>query len=137
MKKFGYYLLYVVVLTLLLYLGSQLYEYLHILKSRTFEPIPLMVFYSLFPIVVGIYLALPEFISRVRKQGRWKVNWIKFFTIGTVSLFFALTPVLYYVTPIGKQAPQLILWLAGFEQGFTISGLVFGYLILTVPEKLG
>jgi len=134
MKKLGYYTLYVVLLVLLLYLGSQLFQYLRILAGRTFHALPIMVFNGFFPIVMGLYLALPEFATKARRQGRWTIDWSKLVTVGIVSLFFAspLPQVLYF----GSHAPQLVLWLIEFNQGSTIAGVIFGYIVVSVPQKI-
>ena len=94
MKKFGYYIIYVVVLVLLLYFGSQIYQHLRVLAGRTFQPFPEVAFLSFFPIFIGLYLALPNLLSKAKEQGSWTINWIKLITIGTVSLFLALAPIL-------------------------------------------
>jgi hypothetical protein len=104
--------------------------------QTTYHPIPMVVFYSIFPIVIGIYLALPNFFSKVRRQGTWKIDWSKLAILGTVSLLLALTPILYYLSPIGQYALWLIQWIIEFSQGYTIAGVVFGYLLLSVPQKI-
>lgn len=135
MKRLGYYILYVGFLILLLYLGSQLFQYLRVLVGRTFEPLPLQLFLGVFPMLVGAYLALPSFISQARGQGRWTIDWAKLVTLGAVSLFLALAPVLIYFPQIGQQALQLLSWLSNYNQGVTIFGVVFGYVLLSVPRK--
>lgn len=136
MKRLGYYILYAIFLVLLLYFGSQTNQYLRVLVGRTFRPIPLVVFLSIYPIFIGIFLALPDFISKAKGQGRWTVDWIKLITIGTVSLFIALSPIIYWLSAIGHYAPpQFVLWLGQFNQAVTISGVVFGYLVLSISQK--
>lgn len=136
MKKYVGYIIHAALFVFLLYLGSHLNQNLRIATGRTFRPIPMLVFYSIFPIVIGIYLALPNMIIKVLRPGLWKIEGAKFAILGTVSLFLALTPILYFLTPIGQRVPWLIVWLNNFNQGYTIAGAVFGYLLLSVPEKI-
>lgn len=135
MKKLGYYILYAVFLVLLLYFGSQIYQYLRVLTGRTYNPIPMATFVSIYPIIMGLYLAIPNFVLKVKGQGSWTIDWIKLVTIGAVSLLLALAPILYFLTPMGQQAPQLMAWLNNFNQAVTISGVIFGYLVLSTPQR--
>lgn len=135
MKKLAYNILYVFFFVLLLYFGSQIDQYLRVLVGRTYKPVPLAVFLSIFPILVGIYLALPKFISKAKEQGSWTIDWIKLICIGAVSLFFVLAPILYFIPLIGQHAPKLVSRIIQFNQTGTISGVVFGYLVLSIPQK--
>lgn len=136
MRKSIYYFIYIALLVLLLYLGSQFFEYLRVLAGRTFHPGPMMVFSSIFAIFIGCYLALPNFISNVRKQGNWKLDWSMLIVFGVVSLFLALAPILYYLSPVGQTMPHLVLWLIMPNQGSTIGGVIFGYLVFSIPQKV-
>lgn len=136
MKKFISNIIYAALLVFLLYGGSQYYQVLRITAGRTFHPIPVVVFSSIFPIIIGIYLAIPSFFSKVRRQGMWEVDWSKLTILGTVSLLLAITPILYFLSPIGQNVPWLVVWLIDFSQGYTIAGVVFGYMILSVPKKI-
>ncbi|WP_167998844.1 hypothetical protein [Desulfitobacterium metallireducens] len=60
-------------------------------------------FLSIYPIFIGIFLALPNFISKAEDK-----------EVGQL-------------TAIGHYAPpQFVLWLNQFNQAVTISGVVFG-----------
>lgn len=135
MKKLVYNILYVFFFILLLYFGSQLNQYLRVLVGRTFKPMPLAVFLSIYPILVGVYLALPKFIAKAKEQGSWSIDWIKLICIGTVCLFFALAPIIYFLPLIGQHAVILLSQIIQFNQTSTISGVVFGYLVLAIPQK--
>ena len=94
-----------------------------------------MVFSSIFPIIIGMFLALPNLISKAREQGSWTIDWVKLITIGIVSLFLAMAQIMCF-SPIGHYAPKLYLWLSRFNsQAVTISGVVFGYLVFSIPQK--
>lgn len=136
MKKNVINILHAVLLVFLIYWGSRFFQDLRITAGRTYHPIPVVVFSSLFPIIIGIYLALPNFFSKIKRQGDWKIDWSKHAFLGTVSLLLALTPILYFLSPIGQCAPWLVVWLIDFSQGYTIAGVVFGFLLLSVPQKI-
>ena len=136
MKKYVGYLIHAALFVFLLHWGSYLNQSLRVAAGRTFNPTPVLVFYIVFPIAIGIYLALPNFIINIRRPGLWKFEWAKFAILGTVSLFLALTPILSFLTPIGQRMPWLTAWLFNFNQGYTIAGTLFGYLLLSVPEKI-
>lgn len=135
MKKLAYNILYAIFFVLLLYFGAQLNQYLRVLVGRTFKPIPLTIFLSIYPILVGIYLALPKFISKAKEQGSWTIDWIKLICIGSVTLLFALAPIIYFLPLIGQHALKLVSRIIQFNQTGTISGVVFGYLVLAIPQK--
>lgn len=48
------------------------------------------------------------------------IDWAKLVTVGAVSLFLALAPVLINFPQIGQQALQLLSLLSNYNQGVTI-----------------
>jgi hypothetical protein len=85
MKKLGCYIFYAIFYIILLYSGSQIYQYLRVLADRTFHPETLVAFLDIFPIIIGMFLALPDFISKAREQGSWTIDWAKLITRGYVN----------------------------------------------------
>lgn len=39
-------------------------------------------FLIVFPIVIGVLLAIPYFLAEVKKSGTWRFDWIKFLATG-------------------------------------------------------
>jgi hypothetical protein len=135
MRKIWGYILYAGLLILLLYGGSQLFQYLRVLAGRTFRYGALLSFISVFSILLGMYLALPEFMAKVKTEGKWSVNWSRVIIVGGISLLLTAAPILGSITPIGQYAPQLLMWLVTYSHGPALAGMVCGYTILASLQK--
>jgi len=46
-----------------------------------------------------------------------------------------MAQVLIYFPQFGPHAYQLITWLTLDKQGVTIAGVIFGYIVLSAPQK--
>jgi len=99
-----------------------------------------MIFSTLFPIAMGLLIAFPKFITECRKKGSWKLDWIKFIAIGIPILYIAIFPLVFLLSILGGDSnlpllnglyrPPLIMYLPN-----ELSGVVLGFLLLTVPYK--
>ncbi|EEG77100.1 hypothetical protein [Dethiobacter alkaliphilus] len=96
-----------------------------------FNMLPVMVYISLFPIFMGLLIAVPYFIHEMRKKGKWKFDWIKFIAIGIPSLYLTLFYPFYYVVPFSHYIYPIRFGLLNSQILFSLGGLVFGYLVLT------
>lgn len=134
-RLFGIFVYVIVVLMIFLWLLKYQAILLHGAK-QTFDPFPHQIFSSLYPIGLGLLFALPNFISNLKVHGRWKVDWIKLIAVGTPALYFANTYILYF-SPIGMHLPfadYAVLY--GGDVLPTVSGIVFGYIILNSMGKV-
>ncbi|MDA8222604.1 hypothetical protein [Desulfosporosinus sp.] len=75
---------------------------MRIQTGKTFETGPYYIYSALFPILVGIVLALPRLIQEFRKMGKWSIDWIKLLAVGTPTLLLNLSLILIAYTPIVK-----------------------------------
>ena len=94
------YLLYTALLIfglwLLFYYDAVLLEH----RKMTFEYWPYVWYNTLYPILIGIFLALPSFVRTFRSYGPWKFDWILFVTVGIPTLLGTLSVCILF-SPVG------------------------------------
>ncbi|WP_243840690.1 hypothetical protein [Paenisporosarcina antarctica] len=103
--------------------------------SQTYEMLPVLIFATIFPIVIGFILRLPKLIMEIKDKKEWTFNWIKVIAIGMPTLYILLLPILSY-TSFGMDllfAKELLL--IGNTTLITIAGIVFGYVLLDSIKK--
>src|SRR5665647_2510784 len=126
-KRFIGYLIYVVAVGYIITKADDYQLYLQHIYSKTFNTTYLWLFMSLFPILVGLMLALHHLVSMIRKQGSLKFDWIMFLAVGIPTLCIAITPIV-----LATGLEQLTnIWLFSSIIAFhnnlvTVSGVVFG-----------
>lgn len=131
MKKIIGNLLYVSGLFFLIYFGDYYQEEMRVLTGRTFNPFPSTLFSVIYPVIIGLYLALPEFIHVLRRTGKMMVNWVRIIIIGIPTLLIDISVMLYFFTPLGQVS--IVRWIVsdGYSLlGRALIGVVFGYTIL-------
>lgn len=134
-KKFLYYFTCTVVIGFLIYLGMKYNIRLVEEASQTYEIRPVLIFSTIFPIVIGLILRLPKLIMEIKDKKEWTFNWIKVMAIGIPTLYIALLPILSF-TFVGMDflfAKELLLF--GNTTLITIAGIVFGYVLLDSLKK--
>lgn len=131
MRKAITYLGYVLGLMLLVYYGVNYQEELRISASRTYDPFPLMQFSQVYPLMVGAYMALPRFISRLRRKGGLSVDWLQILIIGIPTLLISASGILFYYFP-SYQLNSLIgrVYVKYGLLGTALMGVVCGYTLL-------
>ncbi|EHQ89460.1 hypothetical protein [Desulfosporosinus youngiae] len=131
MRKIIAYLGYVLGLMLLVYYGINYQEELRILAGRTFDPFPLMQFSQVYPLMIGAYIALPRFISRLRRKGGLSVDWLQILIIGIPTLLISASGILshYFLSyPLNSLFGQV--YVKYNMTGITLIGVVCGYTLL-------
>jgi len=103
--------------------------------SKNFELMPVVLFTTLFPIVIGLFLRLPKLIIEIKQKKQWRFDWIKFIAIG-LPTFLVISLFILPFTSLGEGiiiVPE-ILWIASptFQ---IIAGIVFGYILLDCLKK--
>ena len=136
MKKIAGYLLYLLGFLLLVFYYGKFQMELRILAGREFNPLPPIVFNSLYSILMGMYIALPKLISALIKTGRLRLDWQKLLIIGIPTLLISTSGILYhYVT---SDLTLLFQWiyikLIG-TVGNTFIGVACGYTLLSSINK--
>ncbi|KJS14266.1 MAG: hypothetical protein VR67_00525 [Peptococcaceae bacterium BRH_c8a] len=138
--RFISYFLYAVLVGYLMLWGASIQQKLKHLTATTFNNVPQFTFMMVFPVFIGILLALPGFIAIARSNGHWKVDWAKLFGIGLPALYVTIYPFLYFVVPrlVGDTMIYSKLMISGLlinNTLHTVGGLVLGYLIPSAIHK--
>lgn len=118
------------------YLSGAKYQlWLEIKASETFQVTPVVLFFSIFSIIIGILLGLPKLINEIKQKRQWMFDWIKFMAIGLPSLLTLLVYVFIFQLPesILPFIPQVIL--LGNPTIQMTAGIVFGYVLLDSIKK--
>lgn len=134
MKRFIMYFLYTLLLGFVLIIGTHYGLRLKEFTSETYNLYPYIFFTIVYPVILGILLALPQFAKNCKKEGVWHFDWIKLVSIGLPTLYLSLLPLLFF-SPIGKYFSTVFNFISHSSIPQTVSGIVLGYLILSVPEK--
>ncbi|KUO53556.1 MAG: hypothetical protein APF76_12165 [Desulfitibacter sp. BRH_c19] len=101
---------------------------------------PVFVYNAIYPVLVGMFLALPRFVSELRKKGQYKYDWIKFTAVGLPVLYIAIFPIVLVISSISGESqltllkalyppPVSLYIMKSLFQGLT--AVVFGYILLT------
>lgn len=96
---------------------------------------PVVLFTTLFPIIIGLLLRLPKLIIEMKQNKLWTFDWIKFIAIGLPTLYI-ISMVILPFTPMGEGSIKVpeILWI-GSPTIQIIAGIVFGYTLLDCLKK--
>lgn len=135
-RSLGYFF-YTIIIGYILYEGTKYGINLHPINPSTykFEPYPFYIFVLGFPIAIGLLVALPGLINNLKKGGKWYFDWVKFISVGLPTLFLAMYP-LILLSKAGLLMPKEINFVLGSSNvPHTISGVAFGYLLLSVFGK--
>lgn len=134
-RRFAVYFAYTVFIG---YLLIQVANYEFVLfeqAKRTFERYPHLFFLTLYPILIGFLLALPHLLQEKSKIGCWTYDWIKAIAIGLPTLVGATTLLISF-SPVGMYVPPFLTYTLLHGREFTVvSGIVFGYIVLTCWSK--
>ncbi len=134
LKRFISYLLYIVAFGYIVIKADDYHQYLKQLYSTTFNTTYLWLFMSTFPILVGLLIALPQFITTLKQKGSWKIDWIRLFPVGLPSLCVAIAPITYFA-----DLPRnwgVIGFIVAFHPSLvTVAGILFGFVLVTSLSK--
>jgi len=135
MKRFLYYFGWTIVIGFIIYLGSKYQVHLENEARKAFEIMPVILFTTLFPIVIGLFLRLPTLIIEMKQNRPWTFDWIKFIAIGLPALVIISMFILPF-TPFGEGVIKVsgILWSASPNVQI-IAGIVLGYIFLDSLKK--
>jgi len=136
MKKILLYLFYIIVMFLFVYYGSILGTLIEEEAKRTFVLRNIILFSTIYPILIGLLLSFPQFLSKISKSGTWIFNFPKFIIVGIPALIGSLSLLLGNLIPEAIFL-KLFSWAGTWgSTGTTICGILFGYTILNVLEKV-
>lgn len=127
--------LYIITTMYFLFKSTEWERHLKLLAGRTYNPYPHLIFLGIFPIIMGIFLAIPVFIKKTKEQGNWYFDWIKFIAVGIPTLYVAISPALYF-SPIGKYLPHIGSIMFSYSSTpLIVCGIIFGYILLSSFDK--
>lgn len=128
------YLLYIIVFGYMVIKADDYRRYLKDLYSSSYDGTSLWLFSSIFPILVGILMALPHLIRQDKHHGSWKLDWILLLTVGIPALAVAITPITYLA-----ELPRhwsLIGFIVGYHPSLvTVAGILFGFTFVFAWSK--
>ncbi|MFC0559026.1 hypothetical protein [Halalkalibacter alkalisediminis] len=132
MKNYMKYIIWTLVIGIIYYIGFSFQFHLKEEAHRNFNMLPVVIYGTFFPVLLGILLRLPRLIKEIKEKKEWTVNWAKLITVGFPTLYITFVPLLSF-TFLGKYLPFM------FEiiqlEITTISGLIFGYVLLDSIKK--
>lgn len=134
------YLIYVAAFGLLVVLVETLNHYFQDVFRTTFRAPYLWLFISqiVFPVLVGLLLALPQFIRTYRQKGSWTTDWIMLLAVGLPAFFIVIVPIasfgLVYLIHL-ETAPRFFLWIYANPTLSKVFGILLGFVLLTSFRK--
>ncbi|WP_169792883.1 hypothetical protein [Lentibacillus amyloliquefaciens] len=129
-RRFIYYFAWTIGIGFIIYLGMRYQIRLEEEAKKNFELLPVVLFATLFPIVIGLFLRVPKLIIEMKQDKQWGFDWVKFIAIALPSLYIITFSILSY-TPLGKNftwLPDIIIFSSPTIQ--VIAGVVLGYTFL-------
>ncbi|MDE5415067.1 hypothetical protein [Alkalihalobacterium chitinilyticum] len=130
MRDIRKYLGWTLFIGLILWIGFNIHLHLLEKTNMMFVMMPLILFSSLFPVLIGMLLRLPRLIDEIRQNKRWAVHWTKLIIIGIPTLYVVVTPILS-MTAIGPYWPFSFKILQLMDAHIhAMVGLVLGYVVL-------
>lgn len=132
--RFISYLVYVVAFGYFVIKADDFHRLLKRAYSMDFDPAGTFMFMSIFPIIVGILLALPQFFTSYMHKGAWKVDGVALLAMGLPALLVAITPMVV-TSPLLADfsfGAQVIGFIVGFHPTLvTVAGILFGFVLVT------
>ena len=139
LKRFVAYFLYALFIAYVFSWAEKYAMHLHRLAAATFNYYTSIGFSIFYPIIIGILIGLPKLLAQLRKEGFWKWDWVKFLAIGIPAFFLGIYPLLVYLPYLSPHLPSElpVFFLMTYKTQVLIpfSGIVFGYLLVSIPYK--
>ncbi|WP_245976855.1 hypothetical protein [Oceanobacillus arenosus] len=98
---------------------------------NNYEIIPIFLFGTIFPIVIGLFLRLPKLIIEIKQNKQWTFDWIKFIAIALPTLYIISMSIL----PLGGSIKIPEYMINGNPTILIIAGTVFGFTLLDSLKK--
>ncbi|CAG9621536.1 hypothetical protein [Sutcliffiella rhizosphaerae] len=127
--KFLYYFLSTIIVGIIFYVGLNHQTRFHEIANTTYNLMPLLIYTTVFPIVIGMLFRVPKLIMEMVAKQKWTFNWKKVVAIGVPSLYLACIPLLGMVFGLNVWLAKQVLHL-GDPILPTTAGIVFGYILL-------
>jgi len=139
LQRFISYLLYVVAFGYFVIKADDFKRLLSKAYATNFDSTYTFMFMSIFPIIVGVLLALPKLFESYMHKGAWKLDWVALLAVGLPALFVAITPMLINLS-LEEQSIGIIGQVIGFIVGLhptlvTVAGILFGFVFVSAWSK--
>lgn len=140
-KRAVYYFMYILLFYFLFYWGTKYGYELYVKAKKSFDvSLTLtMIYRSIFPMILGLLLGFLNFTNKIKKQGQWKVDWLKLIILGIPTLYFGLYPTMFLLSAkinvLIYQYPRSFIPIIQQEIFYSLSGFIFGYIILDSIDK--
>lgn len=137
-KRLIGYLIYLAVLGCLILIVEQFGHYYQEIFRRSFQiPYWWVLFVTIgFPVLVGVLLALPQFVKIARQDGAWKVDGVRLIVLGLPGLLFVLAYMACMVFPQWMVLVKLVSEIIVYNQSLVkIAGVLLGFIMLNSVYK--
>ena len=124
---------YLVYVAFIIIVMALINKYMFSLKEKAMENWFLYMITGI-PVLIGILAGIPSFIVKYKEKGTWYMDWVKVIAIMLPALIIISLPHLYY-SPLGKYVPSSFIRVIWSDTSNVISGFVFGFTLLSFPEK--
>ncbi|MGI8386840.1 hypothetical protein [Robertmurraya sp. P23] len=134
---------YVFLLVLTIFFGLKFQASLYLNSQETYEVFPYYLSKSIFPLIIGVFLAAPHLYKTFTKTGKWKLDWVKLIVVGLPFIYLSIVPILYYSEVLDLNLPFSSYAMGGYFGGSastsfeTINGIIASYIVLTSINKKG
>ncbi|MDX8365524.1 hypothetical protein [Cytobacillus sp. IB215665] len=134
MKKLGSFLLWPLLFTLLLWVGTRFQIYIEVKYEGMYIFYPILLYSTIFPYLMGMFFRLPSLLNVVRSKKALTFDIVKFLVIVLPASIIASFHIIYF-SPLGHYIPlNPMLFLA--DTPITIISFVAGYMLLScIKEK--
>ncbi|MHB8918576.1 MAG: hypothetical protein ACYC4H_11170 [Desulfocucumaceae bacterium] len=126
--------IYAIIVGFVLFSGAEYLELTKKMAGNTYSGYLVLVYMTFFPVLIGLLLAVPNFISTARKPGIWGFDWIRFISVWLPAFYITIFTLLSF-TSVGKYLPFGGYILSKNLIPHTVAGVVSGYLLLALFKK--
>lgn len=131
-KRFLAYSIYLAIVAYIMVASNKYLKYFCYKHDMYFSPFYFLLL-SVFPVFIGLLLALPQFISTLKKPGSLQFDWIFFFAAGLPAFCITITP---FISQTQLAAFWPLTGLITYHDLLTLGGIIFGYISLTAFYKI-
>ena len=130
------YLIYIAVFGFLMIKYDGLNKHFQEIFRTTFQLSYMWFFIMiLLRMLIGLLLALPQFVRNFRPSGRWKVDWLLLVIVGLPSLCIAVTPIAQFALRDWSPAVNLLVMFNYYPTIVKVAGILCGFTLLSSFRK--
>lgn len=135
MKRFLYYIGWILLIGFLLYLGTKYYLFLKEEARTTFISDFFVMYNMVFTIIIGMLLKFPMLLQEIRLKKKWTFDWVKLLAFGIPTLYIVTIP-FWANSSFGQQFlfsnySRIVIG----TPMITVAGVVLGYCLLDILKE--